>query len=527
MARTALLILAGAIAGSAAVAVGLLALEPGESRPASAIDPFAPSAGIASEISGVSAPGGFETELAALEVAATAVDSFDLEALIDLAAQRPPSAARDAELEALFDRLAMLDPRRALVLVEQLGLDLELQARIFRVWAAADPDAALAGLGSLGAPAAQRTASLALLDVFGVDAAGIERVAAAFPPIEAASFRIDAIGRLAERDLALAMDAAYGLPLMRAQAMAYQRIAEVMARIDPLRGLEQVANIEEQGHRQAFQSGLLDQWAKIDAGSLLAYLETADRSEELIATSSLAALATSAPEQLLATAASFGPFQRLLAQRAALDALAATDPVTAYRHASNLPASGDRESLIARIAAAYAAREPESALAWATSLEPRSPSALNAVLSVVAAQDPLRAVDLVIAEIQDPVAALRGNMPSLMSMLASPMQTRSPAVMAIADKLASHGDPRVRAQFDGIFANWSRIDPDNALAWAMRNPSRLTPNAAVALATAVAREDLALARRLIEDHIPNPAQREQAMRQIEPGSPESVGVPRQ
>ena len=94
-------------------------------------------------------------------------------------------------------------------------------------------------------------ASLALLDVFGVDAAGIERVAAAFPPIEAASFRIDAIGRLAERDLALAMDITYGLPLMRSQAMAYQRIAEVIARIDPLRGLEQVANIEEQGHRQA------------------------------------------------------------------------------------------------------------------------------------------------------------------------------------------------------------------------------------------------------------------------------------
>lgn len=516
MARTVWLILAGAIAGSAAVAVGLFVFAPGESRPVSTSGPLAPAADRPDNLRGVSAPGGFAAELAAVESAAAADDPRDLEALIRLAAQQRPSAGRDAELAALFDELATLDPRRAIGLAEQLGFGHELLARIFQLWAATDPAGALAELGAWGPPAAQRAASLALLDVFGIDAAGIERVAAAFPPVEAASFRIDAIAKLAERDLPGAMNAAYGLPLMQAQARAYQRIAEVIARIDPLRGLAQVSGIEEQGHRQAFQNGLLDEWAKVDAGSLLAYLETADRGEELIATSSLAALAMSAPEQLLETAASFAPFQRVLAQRAALDALALTDPVAAYRHASELPENGDRQSLIARVASSYAGRDPENALAWATSLEPRSTTALNAVLAEVAADEPMRIADLVIAEIQDPVAARRGEMPSVSNVLLAPMQARSPAIVEIADKLAAHGDPRVRAQLDGLFAAWSRMDTGNARDWAMRNTSRLTPYAVMSLATMVASDDPALARRLIDDHIADPQLREQALRQLEP-----------
>ncbi len=516
MARTVWLILAGAIAGSAATAVCLFVFAPGETRPASTIAPFAPTADPPDSLRGVTARGGFEAELAAHESAAAAVDAFDLEALIGLAAQQPPSADRDAELAALFDRLTTLDPRRAIGLAGQLGLGHERLARIFQLWAATDPSAALDELGALGPPAAQRTASLALLDVFGIDVEGIERVAAAFPPVEAASFRIDAIGRLAERDLAAAMNATQALPLMQAQARAYQRIAEVIARIDPLRGLAQVSGIEEQGHRQAFQGGLLDEWAKVDAGSLLAYLETADRGEELIATSSLAALAISAPEQLLETAANFAPFQRPLAQRAALDALALTDPLLAYRHASELPENGDRESLIARVASSYAGRDPENALAWATSLEPRSTTALNSVLAVVAAEQPMRVADIVIAEIQDPVASLRGEMPSVSNVLLAPMQARSPAIVEIADKLAAHGDPRVHAQLDGFFATWSRMDPGNARDWAMRNTARLTPYAVMSLATVVARDDPALARRLIDDHIADPQLREQAERQLEP-----------
>jgi hypothetical protein len=527
MARTVWLILAGAIAGSATVAVCLLVLAPGEARPGSSIAPFTPAADLPDNLRDVSAPGGFEAELAALENAVAAADPFDLEALIGLAALEPSSAGRDAELTALFDRLTTLDPHRAIGLAEQLGLGHELLARIFQLWAATDPAAALAELGTLSPPAAQRAAALALLDVFGVDAAGIERVAASFPPVEAASFRIDAIGRLAEHDLPGAMNAVAGLPLMRAQAAAYQRIAKAIARIDPLRGLAQVVSIEEQQHRQAFQDGLLDEWAKIDAGSLLSYLETADRGEELIATSSLAALATSAPEQLLETAASFGPFQRVLAQRAALDALAVIDPLSAYRLASDLPNNGDRESLIARVASSYAGRDPESALAWATSLEPRSPSALNAVLSVVAAEDPMRVTDIVIAEIQDPVASLRGEMPALMNLLSAPMQARSPAVGEIADRLASHGDPRVRAQLEGLFAGWSRADPGNALDWGMRNTARLMPSEVAMLARIVARDNPALARQLIDDHIADPELREQAVRLLEPATRPPANVPSQ
>lgn len=47
-----------------------------------------------------------------------------------------------------------------------------------------------------------------MLEVAGMDAAGIERVAAIYEPLEARAFTVDAIAKRAEHDLVAAMDAA-------------------------------------------------------------------------------------------------------------------------------------------------------------------------------------------------------------------------------------------------------------------------------------------------------------------------------
>src|SRR5690606_16373672 len=147
--------------------------------------------------------------------------------------------------------------------------------------------------------------------------------------------------------------------------------------------------------------------AKVDPEAMLAYLETADLSGMAVTEASFRALAASGPERLLALAERFAPAQRVGAQQAAVDVLAAIDPVMAYERVSALPRSSNRDALIDGIARGYAEQDPEAALKWAASLDPRSPAAFDAVIIVVAANDPVRAAEFRIAEIVDPVAANR------------------------------------------------------------------------------------------------------------------------
>ena len=449
----------------------------------------------------LAAPGAFAAELAAHE-RSVAIAPSDLVTQIEYVAAQVPPGAPNVELEALMARLAIYDPRAVLRVIERLGLGRDMLVRVFQLYAASEPDAALAELRLWGHPATRRVAALAMLDVFGVDPVGIERVAEALPPVEAASFRIDALARFAERDLASALAAAQELDNVQARTMAQQRIAAVLARVDPARGIEGAQTIKDTRHRGYYVEYLLDEWAKYDPDAVLEVIERGELSNVLVSTEGFRSLAITRPDKVLAAAEEFGPFQRLLAQRAVIDELAMVDPGTAYRHAMSLPANDDRESLIVRISQSYADQNAEAALAWAMSLEPRSSSALHTVLSTVAATDPARAVDVVIAEILDPVAANRGDRLSL-EWLAPSLLEGSTVIATIADRLAAHGDLRVRAELGSLLLSWSRASPEAWVEWSTRNVSHVPPdlvrNFGMILGREEASEDPRLARQMLQE----------------------------
>jgi hypothetical protein len=296
---------------------------------------------------------------------------------------------------------------------------------------------------------------------------------------------------------ALAAASSRDLP-QAVQSLAQQRIAQVVARIDPRAAFEQARSISIPLFRSRYLNSLVDTWATTDPEGALAYLETADVPEISIGPASFRALATSGPERLLAVAEKFSPATRTNAQTAALEALATLDPATAYNRIKSLPTTGDVDLLVRNIADRYASQDPNAALAWATSLEPRSQVALGRVLMRAAASDPLRVTDVVIGEVLNPAAAGSTEMPSLVSLLAEPLRAASPQLSQVADRLAANADPRIAMQLEQLLVNWPAADPRGAFDWALRNPDKLTSRTAGTFAQQIAVGEPALARNALQ-----------------------------
>jgi hypothetical protein len=447
----------------------------------------------------IQVPTTLDEQKAAFERYSREDDPLELEELIVDIAARQPSYVRDAELNASLSRLAAIDPRRAVALAQELALGEEVIAGLFRAWASADPDAALAALGALQPSIEKRAAALAVVAALGAWDGGLDRVADSLPLEESLNLRVEAIGMLAERDLigALAAASSPGLP-QETQSRAQQRIAETMAYIDPVAAFEQARTIALPKLRTRYLERLVNEWAKVDPEAVLSYLESADIPEISLSAASFHALAASGPERLLALAERLPPRSRTNAQEVALQELASLDPVSAYARISSLPPTGDIDRLVTNIADRYASQSPEAAIAWATSLEPRSDAALTGVLARIAATDPLLAANTVIAEILDPVAANRADIPSIMSVLSGSIGAGSPQVAQVADLLASHGDPRVGLQLNQMLQLWSQADPAAALDWVANNSSRLTASSATGLAQQLGSQAPELARQSLQ-----------------------------
>jgi hypothetical protein len=344
----------GAIAGSAVAMLGVYMQESVEQPPITAIGTFDLDSSEPITGAPIAAEGVFTASFEGHDAAAATTSVLALDRMIEELADEPASLQRDAQLQALLAQLAVLDPLGAAQLSQQLDLGDDALITVFQTWAARDPDEALFEIGALWPPATQRAVALSMLEVFGADEQGIDRVAASFAPVEALSFRIDAIGELAPHNLQAATAAADKISVSATQTIAQQLIAGVMAGIDPLSALAYAETIVIPIQRQRFMDALLDNWAKLDPAGMFAYMETADLSQMAVSANSFRALATTSPEQLLALAEKFAPAQRVQAQSAALTALTALDPLQAYNRVSSLPPSADRDNFIDTVAQQYA-----------------------------------------------------------------------------------------------------------------------------------------------------------------------------
>ena len=515
MARTVLLLLAGTIAGGAAVyfvAGGDFA--GGEAGPAvvsaaanNGVRADAPGA-VASDAgasnTGVSDTGGLvAVRVAAYERALGATGVIDLESTIELALASPRSRARDLDITALLARLAELDPRRAVDFSQTAFLDAPFQIQVFAALARVDADAAVTALARVTPAAKQRRVALALLDVLGFER-GVALVGTALPDEARASFELDALIARAETDPGGSM--AEALTLNTAVLpFLLPRLAEAAARSDPEAALALADSIDNFNLRFAYRLAVLNAWAELDPEGAFAFLETADPALQSVSAGAFATLAGHDPDRLLAMIGELPPGVRISARRAVIQSLAERDPEAALAMLDTMPAGQDREQMLSTIAQAYGRRDPEVALAWVKSLSPPWPRALQGVLQGIAAVDANRAIDLLIEDLdaqslmQPSVArSLAGAMPVMRVLWSS----QDADVGRLANALLERNDPQLGSLVTLAVSIWASQDRDAALTWTLANGDRLDPGVFRSTAQRMALESFDVALSMLDQVAP-------------------------
>lgn len=357
------------------------------------------------------------------------------------------------------------------------GLDDAVVAERYRELAAADIDAALRALAAIEPAASRRAASLGLLDVLGDDAAAAERIAQALAPSERPAFLAARLGRRAESDAPGAFRELLALSNGTLKRMAAERVAAAWASQDPPAALAE-ASLLPDDIAMEFRRNVMTEWARLDAGAVLAYLETAGP-DPLDIAGAISFLAAD-PEGLLAVADRRGDMLGTTLEVTALGVLAESDPETALARVEAMPAGVERDQAVMMVAIFYALEDPDAATSWVERMVPASPNARLLIAAGLAEQDPARALDMLSRG--PPTQETQMMLGLVVQTAAQQTSTAKP----LAEELAARSDTQGRNLLANLMAGWVTQDPDGALSWLTERESELDPallgNAAAALA---------------------------------------------
>lgn len=307
---------------------------------------------------------------------------------------------------------------------------------------------------------------------------------------------------------------------LAAKAIIYARLAE----LDPIAAVERA--LDELPGPQRYLERVFSAWAKHDLEAALAHLPTLPPGRRASAAAGVLEVSEDLPPERRAALAGTFSLQRRLAELEVLEdvhedlALAwqaasaepalntrmlklhaialewvEADPPAALAAALTLPSGQSASDLLAQMIERWATMDSEAALAWVIR-QPDSPAqaeALGAVASVLAAEDPRRALS--IAE-QFDGAARRRMLEATFQAWAS---VDAPAAMAALGRMEGPG-LRMQTQF-GIIHSWAEADPEAAFEWARAQKQTIeNMHLAIIPLQAIARSDpeqaLALAEAL-------------------------------
>ena len=456
MRKATLVLLAGAVCGAAATL--LLA----DTRPAA-------TTGDTSFLGALSSLAGRGTSrdadavrvserLAAYRSAAAHDEPAVVEAALERVALAKGTAARDLEIDALLARLGELDAERAARAAQRLALDARFVADAWLTWAEQDADAALAALGTSNDSSARRAAALALLDVFGDSLAAIERVAAALPAGDRATFEVDALAYKAERNPYGAFRDALALPDAATRRRAAQEVATVWARIDPEGAVAETALAPDDIQRD-LQQAVAAEWARLDAAGFIRSLSTIDLNG---AGSGLSLALATDPEGVIRETAGLQSALATALRSTAMAALAQIDVEAAKAHVAALPPGRDRNQALQQVASAYARADPEGALAWAESLgAPTDAIRRSIMLGIAASGDVDRAMLAIGRGDAGPDSEL------MISLVASRAAQDPREARKLATDLVGKSDAQSKALLARLASTWVQREPEGALEWAL------------------------------------------------------------
>ena len=345
------------------------------------------------------------------------------------------------------------------------------------VLADSDADAVLAELARIDDPRSQRVAALALLEAFGSDKAGIDRIAAALPPADRLNFTFDAIAMEASRDPVGAIATALALEHPAAQTEAIARIATALAAVDPRTALGNVTAIANYRLADTFRIAVLEEWANVDPDGFFTFLETASPRDISSRSDAFRIAASSDPDRLLTLINSLPQAGRSQAELAGLEALVRIDPASAFAYLEAMPGGSARNSLMTATVRSLALHDMEAALAWLDSRPSTDPAAISGVLGVLAETDRLRAVDMLIAH-----ATSLGNTSAFSAAIDAFTPGPREELALVADRLSAVDNSAIQVALSRFMELWSTNDAEAALDWTLANADRLNTEATAALA---------------------------------------------
>lgn len=472
--------------GGAAGTYFVVASGSGEAESAS---PLAAVADLAFGRSAVRAGGTIEIadQLDAYREAQAQTDPAELAEALERAAGARWSPALDVEIEALLGRLSEIAPEYAAGLAVSLGLDAVFVAEAYLAWAEADADAALAGLAQIATGDLRRLVALALTDVLGDSATGIERIAAALPLAERDALVLDWVAMRAHsdpfgafRDLQRVVP-----PLLAGQSLA--DLAAVWAAQDPHAALAQ-SELLSPDLARFFRMSLFTEWARLDAEGFAAYLESAGSTLPPEAINGFPYVLLTSPERVERIAAGLPGAAGQVAQAAAMNALTLRDPEAAKARVAGMPPGLDRDRMASAVASALAEQDPVAALTWVRGLTPPSPNAARTVALALALAD----FDAAFEIIDNPEAF--GIEPTMALTVISTLGSNDPSrAPALAERLLTRDDVESQAALRNLVRTWMQREPEGAVDWVLAHGSEVNGEVISSTAQALAARDPAAA----------------------------------
>jgi hypothetical protein len=366
------------------------------------------------------------------------------------------------------------------------GIDQSLERRQAPVNSAeVDPDAALAELANVDNPIAKREIALTLLDVFGGDTSGFDRVTDGMAQHEREALRVEWLGRRAEFDPVGAFRDAQRLFDSDSQRRALLRVGAAWVEQDPISALSQ-ADLLPEPLRSSYRSSTFSEWARLDGAGFLAWLQSVGTPPEAAA-DGIRYLTIADPERLIGVIDALpGDVGRTI-RIAMLQSLAEVDPEAAMARASAVPAGPDRDTMLMATAMSVARSDPGAALAWAQGLSPPSPSAVQQVAIAIAESNPERAFEF----LDNPLDGIDSNL--IASLIVSAVARDPAQAEVLASRLLARDSMQHRNALRNLIGNWMQQDPERALEWILVHDDEISGSVFGSAAQAMAQSDAAAA----------------------------------
>lgn len=376
------------------------------------------------------------TDFAQTEALYTLAGRSDARAVQDLiyqANQIADLSERRAGLQILFSRFAELDPPSALALAQtsEYAANKRLEAMIWSEWGKNDIHSALIAAADLESNVRRNLAAQALYSAYGY----------------------------AGNDTIAMIEDALRVPVNR------NTKAQHLYSIAVGSPLEAIAYVESQYSPQDQQ--ILSHWlarylAQSDPQGARRYAEMfqSKRLRDTYLQAFVSASAESDPEAALEDALAQGGDQRQRNHAAtALSQLASRDPEKAIAYMARARNPRERQMFASVIANGLAQLDPDRALQWALESDHGvGQQVFVSVLSVIADQDPQRALDAAVA-IQN-TAKRKIALSSILSTVA-----RSDPMLAVRYLDLIDNKEIERSAASKIARSWARLDPDAAIDW--------------------------------------------------------------